>query len=124
MCAKIAISALVLALAAPAFACDMHGGGWFGTSSAHWQNFNPQATYQDPAFLGDSEANNQFTPLPVRPAKPSFSNAADRASKAAKAKLAMLERSEEDPKSEKKDEWKPKLTVRQSTLEADAQAVR
>lgn len=133
---KIALAVTVPALlcavsATSASACEFHsGGGWFGVRSSAWQNFDPRATYQDPAFMDETEKAADITPITKRPARPSFSNAADRASRAAKARLGFKVpvKTEQDEtrtaESRTDDDWAPRITIRKSTLEADAQPVR
>ena len=82
---------LASALAMPAAACDMHGGGgFFGQfNGASWSDYTPPASESD---LEDSASewekrNASFTPLP-KPKKPTFSKFSSRASAAAKARLA------------------------------------
>lgn len=120
-----ALTSLALSLlAVPAMACEFHGGtGWFQAPASQWQNFNPRASFEDPAFADDNAEEDDFTPFPARAKKPSFSNAADRASKAAKARLAMTN-DRKKAKSKPVEEKKPELIVREVSLETNAEPVR
>ena len=110
----------ILAFAAPAMACDMHGGGYNGGAfGMNWTSYSPQASYTDPAFTdseySDFSSERNYTPLPKTPrAKPSFSSAATDA--AEKARLRLV-------KSETKSDTKPGKTksevVQKTSLESN-----
>jgi hypothetical protein len=83
-----------LSLGSVSYACDMHGGGGFGSfgmGNAAWRAYNPKASTFDPAYGYESE--DFSTPIDrindvKEKAKPSFSNVANIAALRAKARLA------------------------------------
>jgi hypothetical protein len=124
----LALSTALLAL--PAAACDMHGvNGMHWTPMSQWQNFSPRQSFIDPAFANDDEMRQDTVPTTVPPARPrpTFANAANKAALSAKSKLGLkLAPKTETAKVEEtvEEEWKPKLIVRQTSLESHTQPVR
>ena len=108
-----ALFLIPVALAAPASACEMHGGGFgvFGNQGASWKAYNPRAYNADPAFDGVDE--NLMTPVPPAKARPSFSNVANRAAMIAKARVAKKAQ-----EAEKKEAAKTAV-VKKVSLDAD-----
>ena len=115
----LALSASSFILAAPALACEFHaGGGWFGTATSQWQNFDPTASYKDPAMSDDPYAMLTRKPASKSPAKPSFSNAADRASIAARARLAETRTADEKDANNK--DVKPSKDIKRAAYKPTA----
>ena len=113
-------SIATLAIAAPAMACEMHGGGYTGGAfGMNWQSYTPRASYTDPAqanedFLGISTEEN-YTPLPKKPkTKPSFSSAASDAAQRARSRLTK----NSETKSAKPVNNKPP-TVQKASLDSN-----
>jgi hypothetical protein len=106
--------------AAPALACDMHGGGFGGGAfGMNWQKYSPQASSIDPAFeraLAESLGKNEgYTPVrQAVPKKPSFSSVASRASQRALTRRAKAEKTE---KPETKTSETP--SVKKVSLDSD-----
>ena len=113
-----ALFLIPVAFAAPASACEMHGGGFgaFGNQGAHWKAFNPRAYDADPAFDGVDET--LMTPVPPARTRPSFSNAANRAAMIAKARVARKNKEAQNQEAEKKEAEKDDI-VKKVSLDAD-----
>ena len=94
----LASSTIVLfasALAFPAMACDMHGGGgMFGQQlrAATWTEYQPTDDQPYTEMLEEQlsawHKKNATAPVNTAPAKPTFSQVSSQASMAAKARLA------------------------------------
>jgi len=129
---KVAIFSALSAMAAPAMACDMHGGGMHFTPASQWKSFSPRASSIDPAYLDNEDRSflgDTSTPLdavpPAPKARPSFSSAADRASRAAKTRIMMVGDSQKDDEaSTKRPMTSEEETARNASLNTDTQAVR
>ena len=121
MMKTLVIGALITAtsaLALPAHACDMHGGGGFGfgNPNANWQAYNPRVSTQDPALWNENtEQASLMTAVPTEKARPSFSNAANRAALLAKARLVKKTKGQDDkaPKTPKE------AIIKKASLNAD-----
>lgn len=79
------------AMATPAVACDMHGGGGFhGGFGMKWQPYTPTPSYDDSRssqYVSTADEINTAKTVAAKK-RPSFSNAAKTASARAKLKLA------------------------------------
>jgi len=95
---SLAVLSILAVSAAPALACDMHGGGFgSGAFGMNWQKYSPQASTIDPALeraLAESLSKDEgYTPVPqAAPKKPSFSSVASRASRRALTRRAKAEK--------------------------------
>jgi len=115
----VALSILAVS-AAPALACDMHGGGFgSGAFGMNWQKYSPQASTIDPALeraLAESLAKDEgYTPVPqAAPKKPSFSSVASRASQRALTRRAKAEKTEK-----RKPQTSETPSVKKASLDSD-----
>jgi len=114
MLKKIIIGSLVIAtsaMALPAYACGMHGGGFgFGNPNASWESYNPRSFTTDPALLGNEDAS-LVTPMPAQKARPSFSNVANRAALLAKSRMAKKAKDKQEKTSKEKPIQKAALDL-------------
>jgi len=120
----ISLSAFsVLAIALPAAACDMHGGGggmFNQLSGASWQHYTPNddadaLTIEEQLVKWHAESEAKLEA--PKPRKPSFASASNRAVIAAKARLAKKPESasaekSRDADSSKADQAPPKKALR------------
>jgi len=116
MVKTIVIGALLITTSAvvlPAYACDMHGGGFgFGNPNANWQSYNPRSYTTDPALLGlEGDEAALITPVPLQKARPNFSNAANRAALIAKSRMAKKAKDKADKETGDKPVKKASLVL-------------
>jgi len=116
-----ALFLIPVTFAAPAMACEMHGGGFgaFGNQGANWKAYNPRAYNTDPSFL-DGVDETLMTPVPAAKPRPSFSNAANRAAMIAKARVAKKAKDADKKEAKEANKKDAKdAVVKKAALNAD-----